>query len=335
MTGEHAHEPGHAHGAGGHGAGDHHGAGHGEAGHSHGHSHADVRATAAGRHKNKLYAALCLTGSFMLVEVIAGLWTGSLALIADAMHMATDTGGLVLALVAIHFAEKPATPRNSYGYVRFEVMAALANAVALLLVTAYILFEAYQRLFDPPEIIGTPMLVVAIAGLCVNLVSMKLLAAGSSESLNVKGAYFEVMADMLGSVGTIIAAIIVVTTGWELADAIVGAGIGLFIIPRTWVLLKSAVHILMEGTPPEIDLGLLERRLMAIDGVAAVHDLHVWTLTSGMDAMSGHVVINDMARARETLAAAQAAMKAEFGLSHLTIQIEDEALRAAEEPQRL
>ncbi|GAB4067347.1 CDF family zinc transporter CzcD [Ancylobacter sonchi] len=314
---EHAHGSGHSHGGG--------------------HSHGDAAAlmTAGGRHKRSLYLALALTFSFMIVEVVGGLWTGSLALVADAAHMLTDAGGLVLALVAIRFAERPATPRNSYGYVRMEVLAALANAVVLLVVTVFILYEAWQRLVAPPEIIGGPMLVVAIAGLAVNLISMRLLSAGSSESLNVKGAYFEVLADMLGSLGVILAAVIVMLTGWTLVDPIVGAGIGLFIVPRTWILLKGAVHILMEGTPPDIDLARIEAALMAIEGVEAVHDLHVWTLTSGMDAMSGHVVISDMARARDTLAAAQAAMQAGFGLSHLTIQIEDAALRAAEAPQRL
>ncbi|MBS7545326.1 cation diffusion facilitator family transporter [Ancylobacter oerskovii] len=318
---EHAH--GHSHGSG----------------HSHGggHSHGDAAAlvTAGGRHKRSLYLALALTFSFMVVEVVGGLWTGSLALVADAVHMLTDAGGLVLALVAIRFAERPATPGNSYGYVRMEVLAALANAVVLLVVTVFILYEAWQRLLNPPEIIGGPMLAVAVAGLAVNLVSMRLLSAGSSESLNVKGAYFEVLADMLGSLGVILAAVIVMFTGWTLVDPLVGAGIGLFIVPRTWILLKGAVHILMEGTPPDIDLARIEAALMAIEGVEAVHDLHVWTLTSGMDAMSGHVVVRDMARARATLAAAQAAMQAEFGLSHLTIQIEDAALRAAEAPQRL
>jgi cobalt-zinc-cadmium efflux system protein len=171
---------------------------------------------------------------------------------------------------------------------------------------------------------------VAVVGLAVNLASMKLLAAGSSESLNVKGAYFEVMSDMLGSLGVIIAALVVMFTGWRLADPIIGAGIGLFIVPRTWSLLKQTVHILMEGTPPEIDMVALEGALKDIPGVLAVHDLHVWTITSGLDSMSCHLVIADMARARETLHAANEAMKTGFKLAHTTIQIEDQALRDAE-----
>ena len=292
-----------------------------------GHSHGGSAGTAAGRHKSRLLAAFGLTSAFMLAEVVGGLWTGSLALLADAAHMLTDAGGLALALVAIRFAEKPATPQRTYGYVRMEILSALANAVVLLLLTLYILYEAYERFRNPPPILGGPMLAVAVVGLIVNLISMKLLAGGSSESLNVKGAYFEVLSDMLGSLGVIIAAVIVMATGWRLADPIVGAGIGLFIVPRTWILLKQAVHILMEGTPPEVDIALLERSLLALPGVTAVHDLHVWTLTSGLDAMSAHVVVADMAGARSTLVQASRVLAEEFGLKHTTIQIEDQAIR--------
>ena len=212
-----------------------------------GHSHAAAApsGTAAGRHKRRLAAALALTTIFMAVEVIGGLWTGSLALLADAAHMLTDAGGLALALIAIRFAERPATPQKTYGYVRMEVLSALTNAVVLLLLSIYIFYEAYQRFLNPPEILGGPMLAVAVVGLAVNLISMRLLSSGSSESLNVKGAYFEVLSDMLGSLGVIVAAGIVMFTGWTLADPIIGACIGLFIIPRTWILLRQAVHLLM------------------------------------------------------------------------------------------
>lgn len=298
------------------------------AGHSH--SAAAPSGTAAGRHKRRLLGALALTMAFMAVEVIGGLWTGSLALLADAAHMMTDAGGLGLALIAIRFAESPATPQKTYGYVRMEVLSALANAVVLLLLTIYILYEAYQRFLNPPGILGGPMLAVAVTGLAVNLVSMKLLSAGSSESLNVKGAYFEVLSDMLGSLGVIAAAGIVMFTGWTLADPVIGAGIGLFIVPRTWILLKQAIHILMEGTPPEVDIALLERKLLDIPGVTAVHDLHLWTITSGIDAMSCHLVVADMERARTILVTANEVMKTGFGLTHATIQIEDRKLREAE-----
>lgn len=266
----------------------------------------------------------------MTAEVVGGLATGSLALLADAAHMLTDAGGLGLALFAIRFAERPATPQKTYGYLRTEILAALANAVVLLVLTIYILYEAYRRFVDPPEVIGGPMLAVAVVGLVVNLISMRLLAGGSSESLNVKGAYFEVLSDMLGSLGVIVAALIVMLTGWRLADPIVGAGIGLFIVPRTWGLLKQATHILLEGTPPEVDLGLLEQRLREIPGVIAVHDIHVWTITSGLDAMSGHVVVSDMGEAARILREARRGLAEGFNIDHVTIQLEDQALRAEE-----
>lgn len=277
-----------------------------------------------------MIGALALTTTFMVVEVVGGLWTGSLALLADAAHMLTDAGGLTLALIAIRFSERPATPQKTYGYVRMEVLSALTNAVVLLLLTIYIIYEAYQRFLKPLEILGGPMLAVAVVGLAVNLASMKLLSAGSSESLNVKGAYFEVLSDMLGSLGVIVAAAIVTATGWTLIDPLIGAGIGLFIVPRTWILLKQAIHILLEGTPPEVDVALLERKLLGIPGVKAVHDLHVWTITSGIDAMSCHLVVAEISQARETLLSAQEAIKTGFGLTHMTIQVEDQNLREAE-----
>ncbi len=286
--------------------------------------------TAAAKHANRLRWALALTGTYMIAEVVGALVTGSLALLADAAHMLTDVGGLALALLAIRFAAREATPQLTYGYLRTEVLSALTNAVVLLLLTVYILYEAYQRFLAPPEILSGPMLIVAAIGLVVNLISMRLLAGGSSESLNVKGAYLEVLGDMLGSVGVIVAALIIMWTGWRLADPIMGAGIGLFIVPRTWTLLKQVTHILMEGTPPNIDLALLERKLMDIPGVTAVQDLHVWTVTSGFDAMSCHLVVADISKARDALQNARRVMKDNFGIDHVTIQVEDDVLRAEE-----
>lgn len=286
--------------------------------------------TAASRHRKSLTWALALTSAFMAIEVVGALWTGSLALLSDAAHMLTDAGGMALSLLAIRFSERPRTPQKTYGYVRMEVLSALTNAVVLLLLTVYIFYEAYQRYLNPPEILGVPMLAVAAAGLIVNVISMMLLSAGSKESLNVKGAYFEVLGDMLGSLGVLVAAGIIIFTGWKLADPLIGAGIGLLIVPRTWTLLKQAIHILMEGTPPEVDVALLERALLEIPGVTELRDLHVWTITSGLDSMSGHLVVDGSADAKIVLAAARDAMVSRFGLSHTTIEIEDAESAVAE-----
>lgn len=295
-----------------------------------GHAHGSEALSASGRHRKPLYFALILTLTYMTAEVIGGLLTGSLALLADAAHMLTDAGGLALALFAIRFAQKPATPQKTYGYLRTEVLSALVNAVVLLLLTIYILYEAYQRFRAPPEILSGPMLVVAVIGLIVNFISMRLLAAGSSESLNVQGAYYEVLGDMLGSLGVILAALIIFFTGWTLADPIIAAGIGVFIVPRTWRLLSQAVHILMEGVPAEVDVSLLEKSLLEIPGVNAVHDIHVWTITSGIDSMSGHLVVTQMSDAKPILAAAKTLLREKFHLDHITIQIEDDEMRAGE-----
>lgn len=286
--------------------------------------------TAAAQHSSKLAWALGLTATYMVAEVVGGVITGSLALLADAAHMLTDVAGLALALLAIRFAAREATSKRTYGYLRMEVLAALTNAVVLLLLTIYIIYEAYQRLVAPPEVMSGPMLAVAVVGLIVNLISMRLLASGSSESLNVKGAYFEVLSDMLGSLGVIVAALLMMWKGWRLADPIIGAAIGLFIVPRTFILLRQATNILMEGTPEHIDVDELQRRLLAIAGVSAVHDLHVWTITSGMDAMSCHLVVDDLSQAAEHLRQTRSLLKKDFGIDHITIQVEDEALRSEE-----
>lgn len=281
----------------------------------HGHS-------AAGKNKKQLRIALGLTTAYMTAEVVGGILTGSLALLADAGHMMTDAAALGMALIAISFSARAATPQRSYGFYRLEILAALINAVVLLLISVYILYEAWQRLKHPPEVLGTPMLVVAAIGLVVNLISMRLLAGGSQQSLNVKGAYLEVMGDLLGSIGVIAASVIIMTTGWTLADPIIGAGIGLFIIPRTWTLLREAVHILMEGAPSRIDLTQLEQGMLGSAGVVAVHDMHVWTVTSGLDAISAHVTVQDLAEGDRILGDLQKILKERFDIEHTTIQLE-------------
>lgn len=280
--------------------------------------------SAARKNKKKLALVLGLTAGYMAAEVIGGVLTRSLALLADAGHMLTDAGALGLALLAIWFAERPATPNKTYGYYRVEILAALLNAVVLLLISFYILYEAWQRFKRPPEVSSGPMLVIAVIGLGVNIVGIRILSEGSGQSLNVKGAYLEVLSDMLGSLGVIAASVIMYTTGWYLADPIVSAGLGVFIVPRTWSLLRQAVHILMEGTPATIDLKLVEETIKQVEGVIAIHDLHVWTITSGVDAMSAHVTVKDTVKGDDILADLQGALKSQFGIDHVTIQLEVE-----------
>lgn len=298
---------------------------------THGHAaKAPPGSTAGARHRRSLIGALLLTATYLVAEVAGALITGSLALMADAAHMLTDVGGLALALFAIWFAGRPATPSKSFGYLRAEVLAAVANALVLLLLTVYILYEAYRRFIEPPEVLSAPMLVVAVIGLVVNLISMRILAAGSSESLNLRGAYFEVLADMLGSIGVIISALVIMLTGWTLADPIIGAAIGVFIVPRTWGLLSHAVHILLQGAPTGVDVPGIDTALRNIGGVLEVHDLHVWTITSGLDSMSAHLVVPEGTNEQDVLAAALKLLHEKFGIGHVTIQIETPSTRLGE-----
>ena len=290
------------------------------------HRPTDQRRSATGRHARRLTGTLLLTSGFLVVEVAAGFWTGSLALLADAGHMLTDVGGLALALFAGWMASRPPTPAKSYGYYRVEILAALANGVLLLGVAVLILYEAYRRLLEPPEVLGAPMLVVAVVGLAVNLAGVWMLRRGAGESLNVRGAYLEVVSDALGSVGVLVAAALIITTGWRLADPLIGAAIGLFVVPRTWSLLRQSVDILLEATPAHIDLTEVTRAIRAVAGVRDVHDLHVWTLTSGKYAMSGHVVVDDIAASNRVVGELHALLHDRFDIEHTTVQVESEPL---------
>ena len=284
--------------------------------------HGVSAASAGGRHKRPLVIAFALTATYMVAEIVGGLLTSSLALLSDAAHMGTDVLGLGMALAAIHLASRPATAQRTYGTYRLEVLAALANGVLLFGVAGYVLFEAYRRFSEPPEVLGLPMLVVALIGLCVNLISFRLLRAGSAESLNVKGAYLEVMSDLLGSLGVIVAAVIIAVFDWPYADPIIGAGIGLFILPRTYRLCAQAVRILLEVAPPAIDVDEVRTRIKALSGVADVHDLHVWTLTSGMESASAHVVLREGADNHQVLDAVSTLLRDEYDVAHSTIQCE-------------
>ena len=292
------------------------------------HDHAPWKpGTAAGRHLGRLAWTLALTASFVLVEVVGGLWTGSLALLADAGHMLADVGGLSLSLLAVWFARRPPSLRNTYGYLRLEILAALANGVVLLVVAGAILVEAYRRLQAPVEILTGPMLAIALVGLGVNVIGIALLRRGASESLNVRGAYLEVLADALGSTAVILAALAIRATRATWIDPAASAAIGLFILPRTWGLLGQAVHVLLEGVPPHLDLREIETAIRASHGVRAVHDLHVWTVTSGREALSAHVHVDDLTDGRHVLGDLQQLLRERFGIEHATIQLEaDEPL---------
>jgi cobalt-zinc-cadmium efflux system protein len=281
--------------------------------------------SATAQNRQALQLALALTSIYFIIEVAGGILTNSLALLADAAHMLTDVFGLGLALFAAWMSQKPATPEKTYGYYRFEILAALANAVVLFFISFYILYEAYRRFKEPPEVASLPMILVAVVGLGVNLAGMWILREGTRESLNVQGAFLEVVSDALGSVGVIIAGLIMLVTGWYYADPIFSVLIGLFILPRTWNLLTQAANILLEGTPAHINVGAVEQAMLAVDKVEAVHDLHVWTITSGIEALSAHVVLEEGADPQSSsrvLETVTALLKERFGIDHSTIQVE-------------
>jgi cobalt-zinc-cadmium efflux system protein len=258
--------------------------------------------------------------------VAGALWTGSLALLADAGHMLTDAGGLALALFAIWFAARPPTREKTYGYYRVEILATLVNALLLLGIAGFILYESFRRLREPAPVLAGPMLAIASAGLLVNLAGLLLLRRGAAHSLNLKGAYFEVLGDALGSLGAIVAAVTIMATGWTWVDPAVGIGIGVFIVPRTWRLLTQAVNVLLEGTPAHLDVAEVEAAMRDVTGVVQVHDLHVWTLTSGKYAMSGHAIVDNLALGDQLLAELHAVLHARFGIDHTTIQLESRPL---------
>ena len=278
--------------------------------------------SASTRHQRALTVTLALTTTYLVAEIVGGVLTGSLALLADAGHMFTDVGGLALALFAMSFAQRPATMERTYGYYRAEILAALANGVVLIGVSLYILVESYQRFWSPPLIASGWMLVIGVVGLAVNLIGMRILRAGSAESLNLRGAYFEVLSDMLSSLGVIGAALIMWLTGWHAVDALVSAGIGVFILPRTWGLLRQATAVLLEGTPSDVNLTSLREAMAGLGGVSDVHDLHVWALTSGVNAMSAHVICEDGVSRDDVLDRVHRCVTSKFKIAHVTVQLE-------------
>lgn len=285
------------------------------AGHDHG--------IAEMKHEKPLWWAFGLTAVFLVAEIVGGLVTNSLALLSDAAHMGTDVLALGIALFAVRMSRRPADAKRSYGYARMEALGALVNGGMLFLVAGYILWEAVARFSHPPEVASTGMLVVAILGLIVNVIAMRLLKAGSGESLNVKGAYLEVWADMLGSVGVIIGAVVIMTTGWTLVDPIIAVLIGLWVLPRTWTLLREAGQVLMQGVPAGLDLDTVRDMMLAHPGVAKVHDLHVWALGSKEPVLTAHIILTDETQppdaVRQSLATA---LTAAFDIEHATLQVD-------------
>lgn len=300
--------------------------------HGHRHSHRPAGDRAATRYKGRLVAALVLLSVVTVVEVVAGFATRSLALVSDAGHMLTDVGGLGMALAAIHVADRTSPRRDrTFGLYRLEILAALANAVLLFVVATYVLVEAVRRWNNPADVLAGPMLVVAIVGLVANVVAFGLLRDGSKASLNVRGAYLEVMSDLLGSLGVILAAVVLQVTGWEWVDPAVGVAIGLFILPRAWRLGAQAVRILVQAAPVGTDLAAIEAQLQAIDGVVDVHDLHVWTLTSEMDVASVHLMVRDGTDTHGVLDRARVVLRDGHGIGHATLQVEPDTHEGCDE----
>lgn len=281
--------------------------------------------------ERRLWIALVLTSSFMVAEVVAGVLTNSLALISDAAHMLTDAAALAIALAAVQVGKKAADAARTFGYYRFEILAAAFNCLMLFGVAIYILVEAYGRFKNPPDVQSGAMMVVAFLGLVINLVSMKLLQTGKDSSLNVKGAYLEVWSDMLGSLGVILGALIIRFTGWTTVDAIIAVLIGLWVLPRTWILLKESLNILLEGVPSGMDILQIKQSMAAVKGVASVHDLHVWALTSGKPTLTAHVVYDNGSSPDDVRANLNAALGKAFAIYHTTLQMEMTPCRSADD----
>ena len=279
-------------------------------------------APSAPNNEKALWLAFALTFGFLIAEVVAGVLTRSLALISDAAHMFTDAAALAIALAAIRVARRPADLKRSFGYHRFEILAAAFNALLLFGVAIYILWEAWQRIQQPAAIESTGMLIVATLGMVVNLISMRLLPSGKDASLNIKGAYLEVWSDLLGSIGVIVAAVVIRVTGWSWVDSVVAVAIGLWVLPRTWVLLKESLNILLEGVPEGIDPEAVAQAIQNVPGVTGLHDLHIWALTSGKTSLSAHVVHEVAATPQELIATLRALLHDKFSIEHVTLQCE-------------
>jgi cation diffusion facilitator family transporter len=301
-----------------------------------GHDHGTAHGTAAAVHRGRLAVVLALTCGVLVVEVVGALLSGSLALLADAAHMATDALGIGMALGAVTLAQRPARGRRTFGWQRIEVLAAVANGLLLIGVGAYVVVEAVRRIGDPPDIHAGWMLGVAVLGLAVNVGSLSLLHAGQGESLNTRGAYLEVVGDALGSLAVIVAAVVIATTGWTAADVVASFAVGALVLPRAWTLLREAFDVLLEAAPKGVDLDDVRAHVLGVAGVVDVHDLHAWTITSGQPVLSAHVVVSEEVLAEghggRVLDALCSCLGAHFDLEHCTFQLESPSHRGHESP---
>jgi cation diffusion facilitator family transporter len=301
-----------------------------------GHDHAAHSATAGGAHRGRLTVVLVLTLLVLVAEIVGAVLSGSLALLADAGHMATDAAGIALALGAVTLAQRPATGRRTFGWQRIEILAAVANGLLLLGVAGYVLVEAVLRIGHPADIASGLMMAVAGAGLVVNLIALALLHGGRRDSLNVRGAYLEVLGDAFGSLAVLIAGLVILTTGWTYADTLASLAIGVLVVPRAWHLLREALDVLLEAAPRGVDLDDVRAHILAVDGVLGVHDLHAWTITSGLPVLSAHVVVSDAAlqaaHGGRVLDALCSCLGSHFDVEHCTFQLEAETHADHEAP---
>lgn len=291
------------------------------------HSHADGHGQ--GANKRALAVVLAFTFTYMIAQVVGGLLTGSLALLADAAHMLSDNVALGLALFAFWLSAKPPTPNRSFGYKRAEILAAMFNGVTIVVVSLWIFYEAFERFQDPPEVLGGWMMAVAVIGLLVNVAGFLILSRSAGENLNMQGALRHVLADLLGSVGVIAAALVIVVTGWNYADPLISVLIGVLVLFSSWKLLRDSANVLLESSPPGIDARQVGARMVGVEGVEEVHDLHVWTITSGFPALAAHVLVGkdeDCHRKRRDL---EELLVHEFGIEHTTLQVDHAGDHAA------
>jgi len=292
-------------------------------GHGHGISPAEAATSNSGKHVNKLWIAAGLGLVTFVLQVTVGLFTSSLALLSDSAHVFTDIFGIFMALAAILVAQRAARrPDRTFGMYRTEVFAALANAILLFAVAGWVLYEAASRFSDPPEVPGLPVAIVAVVGLAMNVIAFLMLRSGAKESINIRGAYLEVMADMVGSIGVLVSGLVTLAFGWRYADPVIGVAIGLFVLPRAFNLGRHAVRILLQQAPDRIDVTSIIEKINTLPGIVDAHDLHVWTLTSGMEVASVHVTAVSDADPTTVLAATQTLLTEAFELGHATVQVE-------------